>query len=310
MAHPADRTLATATRRDPVANGRFVLDVVALARPWFWPVSLLPYYVGLLLATHRLLPDVTDPSVFIGAFVAGPLVWLAVLAVNDAFDLPSDLLNPRKSATPLTSGRMTPATAYRIAVAAAGAALVAAALVGAAFTAGTAIALALGWMYSVPPIRLKERAGIDVVANAVAVGAMGPFAGWTAVHAPSGFPWAIAAQGALVGVALYIPTTLVDYPADLASGYRTVAVRLRPRRTYRLGLAAWIAAATLSVILALADETIPRSMLPLELVMAPTLLLAYHGLLARSQSFARIAAVSFLFLLPSAAFALTYTGTI
>jgi chlorophyll synthase len=289
---------------------RFAVDVVALARPWFWPVSLLPYYVGLLLATHRLLPDPTDPRLFIGAFVAGPLVWLAVLAVNDAFDLPGDLLNPRKAATPLTSGRMTPTTAYRIAIATAGAALIGAALVGAAFTAGTVLALALGWAYSVPPVRLKERPGVDVAANAIAVGAMGPFAGWTAVHSPHGFPWLMALQGVLVGVALYLPTTLVDYPADLAGGYRTVAVRLGPRRTYLLGLAAWVAAAALSAGLALADEVIPRSMLPLELVMVPTLLIGYHWLLNREQSFVRIAAVSFLFLLPSAAFALSYTGTI
>jgi 4-hydroxybenzoate polyprenyltransferase len=80
---------------------RWPADVL-LGRPWFWPVSLLPYYVGLVLATHRLMPVVADlPRALAGAMVAGPLVWFAVLAINDVYDLPGDRLNPRKVRSPL-----------------------------------------------------------------------------------------------------------------------------------------------------------------------------------------------------------------
>jgi chlorophyll synthase len=295
----------TATR---VAAARFILDLCVIARPWFWPVSLLPYYVGFVLASHRLLPTAAQlPPLLTGAVVVEPLVWLAVLAVNDANDLPGDLRNPRKAGTPLTVGRLSPRAVRRVALAAAGAAVPVSLSVGTAFTAGALLALTLGWLYSTPPVRLKSRPGADVAANALALGALGPLAGWTAVHALSGFPWAIALQGVLVGAALYVPTTLADHPADLASGYRTIAVRLGPRVAYRLGLAAWTGAAALSVALAATGTVIPRRMLPFEAVTVPGLILAYHLLLHRRQSIRRVAAVSVLFLVPSVAFALTYT---
>jgi chlorophyll synthase len=294
-------------RNRPTA-ARFLLDLCAIARPWFWPVSLLPYYVGFLLASHRLLPTAAQlPPLLAGAVVVEPLVWLAVLAINDAHDLPGDLLNPRKADTPLTSGRLSLGTVRRIALVAAGIALLVSLSVGAAFAAGALLALTLGWLYSAPPVRLKSRPGADVTANALALGALGPLAGWTAVHPLAGFPWAISIQGVLIGAALYVPTTLADHQADLASGYQTVAVRLGPRLTYRLGLAAWTAAGGLSVALAATGTVIHRRMLPFEAVTVPGLILAYHLLLHRHRSIPRIAVVSVLFLIPSAIFALTYT---
>lgn len=302
------RPAAATTRQPRSGTGQFLLDLCAIARPWFWPVSLLPYYVGVLLATHRLFPPAGQlPRLLVGALVVEPLVWLAVLAVNDANDLPGDLRNPRKANTPLTSGRLSPNAVRGIAYGAASAALAVSLPVGAAFAAGALLALALGWLYSTPPVRLKARPGADVAANGLALGALGPLAGWTAAHQLSGFPWAIALQGVLVGAALYVPTTLADYWADVATGYRTVAVRLGPRATYRLGFAAWTAAAVLSVVLAATGTVIPRRMLPFEAVTVPGLVLGYHLLLRRHQSVPRIAAVSFLFLVPSAIFALTYT---
>ncbi len=186
-------------RPDRSAPARFLLDLCAIARPWFWPVSLLPYYVGFLLASHRLLPTAAQlPHLLTGAIVVEPLVWLAVLAINDAHDLPGDLLNPRKAGTPLTSGRLSVRQVRRIALAAAGTALLVSLSIGAAFAAGALLALTLGWLYSAPPVRLKSRPGADVTANALALGALGPLAGWTAVHLLAGFPWPISLQGVLV----------------------------------------------------------------------------------------------------------------
>src|SRR5690606_28640444 len=110
------------------------------------------------------------------------LLWLAVLAVNDATDLAGDRGNPRKAGTPLVSGRLTPRDARRIAAAAGVLAVEVAFTVGPLFAAGTAFVLGLGWAYSCPPLRLKTRAGADVVVNAVAIGALGPLAGWATVR--------------------------------------------------------------------------------------------------------------------------------
>lgn len=306
-----------------------IRDVLAVGRPAFWPVSLLPYYVGVLLATHRLIPPVDLwPQLLAGAVVIGPLLWLAVLAINDAYDLPGDLLNPRKSKSPLLDGRISLPAAKRIAVVSGAAALLVSLYVGLAFTLGTLLALVLGWLYSVPPARLKTRAGFDVAVNALALGAFGPLAGWAVVRPSSGwsshpaewavswsdlatlggFPWVMALQGTLAAIALYLPTTLTDLEADRAAGYQTVAVGLGARATYRLGFIFWIAAAGLSVVLAAADLVIPRSMLVLEVVMVPVLVAAYRRLIGPSQTFREVIILATLFLAPCGTFALTYTG--
>lgn len=285
--------------------------VVAIGRPLLWPVSLLPFYCGVVLATHRLIPTVADlPDAVVGAVVAGPLVWVAVLALNDVHDLPGDLRNPRKCTAPLVTGRLTPADARAVTAIAAVLAVLTALVVGTTFAAGTVLMLGLGWAYSAPPLRWKTRPGIDVAVNAAAVGMLGPLAGWTAVHGIIGFPWLMAAQGALVGVALYVPTTLADLGADVRSGYRTVAVALGARRAYLLGFACWVAAAVASVWLAYDGAVIPRRMLAFEVVLVPVLVPAYHLLLAKRQTFARIVAVASLFLAPSGLFVLTYVGLI
>lgn len=286
-------------------------DAILLARPWFWPVSLVPYYVGLVLGTHHLAPGWHGPGWSVGdsvagAVVVGPLLWVAVLAINDAHDVDGDRRNPRKLRMPVAAGRMLPRTAARTAELAAFAALVLAMRVGPVFAAGTASALALGWAYSVRPIRLKERPGLDVAANAVAIGALGPWSGWSVVAPPQHFPWSFGVLGTLVGAALYVPTTLVDRRADAVSGYRTVAVRIGARATYLAGLSVWAAAAVLSVILAATGTVLSRRMLPAEILLVPALVGSYHLLLRREQSFPRIAAVAALFLVPAATFVLTY----
>ena len=280
-----------------------------MGRPCFWPVSLLPYYLGFVLATHRLVPSWAQfPAVAAGAVVIGPLLWLSVLAVNDAHDLHGDRLNPRKAGTPLTSGRMSVTTARQIAGVAGLTAVAVATTVGLAFAAGTLLAVVVGWLYSAPPARLKARAGADVAVNAIALGVLGPVAGWIVVRPVAGFPWVVAALGVLVGAALYLPTTLADLRADRASGYATIAVRLGPSRTRRWGMAAWTAAAALSIVLAAADEVIPRRMLVLELVMAPVLVAAYPRLARTERSFRGVVVLASLFLIPSVTFALSYTG--
>ncbi|MFB6723561.1 UbiA prenyltransferase family protein [Kribbella sp. NPDC056345] len=289
-----------------------VRDVIAVGRPAFWVVSIVPYYVGILLATRELIPPLEEwPRLIVGAVVMGPLVWLAVLAVNDAYDLPSDRLNPRKAKSPLLDGRITLRAAKRLAFAAAVAAVGISLHVGVVFALGVLLAVLLGYAYSVPPVRLKTRAGFDVAVNALALGAFGPLAGWAAINPDlSDFPWLMGLQGTLAAIGLYLPTTLADLDADRAAGYQTIAVRYGARTTYRLGYGAWIAAAALSVILAATDTIIPRSMLVLEVVMVPVLVVAYRRLIGPRQSFRGIIVLASLFLFPCATFALTYTGTI
>jgi lycopene elongase/hydratase (dihydrobisanhydrobacterioruberin-forming) len=131
-----------------------------LTRPWFWPLGWAGAYLGFVLATSRWMPSPDAvPATIAAAVVLGPLVWGAVLTVNDLHDLPSDRHNPRKATAPLVTGVLTEADLRRWHRWCAVAAVAAAATIAPAFVAGTAAVLLLGWLYSAPPVRLKGRTG-------------------------------------------------------------------------------------------------------------------------------------------------------
>ncbi|MCO8269921.1 UbiA family prenyltransferase [Actinoplanes sp. TRM 88003] len=280
--------------------------VVAVSRPWFWPVSWVPAYLGTVLAGGRWVPA-DLPRALIALLVLGPLVWGAVLAQNDRHDLTSDRANPRKATAPLVTGAVDEATLrawYRRIVVVT---LIAAIFVGPLFVLGVAGVLLLGWAYSAPPLRLKTRPGWDVTVNALVVGVVSPAAGWSITRDPWDFPWQFGLIGLLFAAALYVPTTVTDRPADEDAGDTTFAVRFGARTAYVTGLALWAAALAVSVACAAADVVVPRSTLTGQLVTIPVLLTAY-AILTRRPSIPRLAVLSLFFAIPTAGFALAVVG--
>jgi 4-hydroxybenzoate polyprenyltransferase len=321
--------------------GEVVVALWRIARPPIWMVSLVPLWVGHLLATRTIVPgfdrwarfwaDASQSGARSGEFwgtfrhavsdarplllavvVLGPVAWAAALSINDVHDLAGDRDNPRKQKTPLVDGALSPTFVRRAAYGFAAVALAGAAAVGAGLVVVTAAFLVLAWAYSVPPVRLKSRPGADVLVNALGVGALPLLAGWSVARPLTSFPWVMLAQGTAVAVALYVPTTLVDHQPDLAAGYCTIATRLGYRRAYRVGVIAWAAACANAVVLSALDVVIPRQMLLMLVFAAPALVAAYHLLIGRARGAAQlvrgIIAVSWMFVVPNAVFALIYTG--
>jgi 4-hydroxybenzoate polyprenyltransferase len=175
------------------------------------------------------------------------------------------------------------------------------------------VALLVGnYLYSTPPLRLKERPGVDVLTNAVGVGVLAPIGGWAIAKDVWGFPPEIALLGFLVVVALYIPTTLVDADADLEAGYTTFATRFTPRWAYRVGLVAWLVANAGVIVLAATNTVFPERLLSLHLVTSPLMVLEYALLIGRPLTglvvFRGLVILSWTFLLVNADFALVYGG--
>ncbi|MFI5892929.1 UbiA prenyltransferase family protein [Actinoplanes sp. NPDC051513] len=287
---------------------RPVVALVAVSRPWFWPVSWVPAYLGTVLAGQAWLPARADIGrAVVALLVLGPLIWGAVLVQNDLHDLRSDQANPRKATAPLVAGAVSAERLrvwYRVmALSAVGAAFV----VGPLFVLGVAGVLVLGWAYSVPPLRLKTRPGWDVAVNALVVGAVSPVAGWSITRAPWEFPWQFALIGVLFAAALYVPTTVTDLPSDAKAGDTTIAVRFGAPVAYRLGLALWTAALACSLLCAALDVVIPRSTVVPQLVTIPVLIAAYAAL-TRRPTITRMAVVSVVFAIPTVGFALAYIG--
>jgi len=87
---------------------------------------------------------------------------------------------------------------------------------------------ALGAAYSLEPFRLKRRPVLDVLANAVANGALNTLAGWAAIGAPlEGI--VILAPYPLAVAAVHLSTTLADIDGDRACGLRTSGVAVGRR---------------------------------------------------------------------------------
>lgn len=275
---------------------------VRMTRPWFWPLGWGASYLGAVLAMRSWLPPAEAvPRSLAALVVLGPLVWGAVLAVNDLHDLPSDRRNPRKATAPLVTGLLTETDLVRWHAGCTVGAIVVALAIGPVFGAGTAAVLLLGWLYSAPPIRLKARPGADVVANAVVVGVLAPVAGWS-LHRPVGdYPVVLAVLGLLLAAALYLPTTVLDVDADEAAGDTTAAVRWTPQLCHRVGLALWVGATAAWLACCHLDLLVRRESWTTQTIAAP-LLVAVYAVAARRPSIPRMAAVCLVFAVPATDF--------
>ena len=311
------------------------------SRPAIWLTSIVPFYVGHLLATREPWPSLDvfaatlqraveqgittpqflaaqeqalrlDRDLLLSFLVVGPLFWLAALLLNDAFDVPGDRLNPRKADAPLVLGLVTPRWAV-LWSAAASVLSVAVALAVSGWLAVITVLLLIGnAAYSIPPVRLKTRPGADVATNALGIGLLALVGGWAIARPVHEFPPVMALLGVLVATALYVPTTLVDVDADQQAGYTTVATVLGPRRAFRIGLAAWVAANALAVALAATAVVFPSRMLPMLLVGAPVLVLEYVLLIGRPLTglpvLRGLVVLAWTFLLVNADLVLLYGG--
>jgi chlorophyll synthase len=338
----AEHQPAVAVRRAGAARaGELALVVFRASRPAIWLTSIVPFYMGALLASHRAWPSLAtfadmlnrathggltgrefasaqnhafhqDGELLLSFFVIGPLFWAAALLINDAYDVPGDMVNPRKADAPLVLGhisaRWATGAAYLIGLAALAVSL----FVSPWLTLVTGGLLVGAWAYSVPPLRLKTRPGADVVSNALGVGVLPLLGGWCIVRSLEDFPWVMLLLGLLVATALYVPTTLVDYDADREVGYTTIATTWGPRLTYWLGATCWLAANVLTVLLAAAGNVMPHRMLPILAVGAPLLLLEYAVFIGRPGRgvavFNGLIVLSWTFLLVNVSFALMYGG--
>src|SRR5258705_4818428 len=279
-----------------------VWAVIRLTRPWFWPLGWADPFLGSVLATGSWMPSRESvPATIAAALVVGPLVWGAVLTVNDLHDLPSDRHNPRKATAPLVTGVLTEADLKRCHRWCGVGAVAVAATIGLGFVAGTAAVLLLGWLYSAPPVRLKGRPGADVIVNALVVGVLAPVAGWSLHRPVDEYPAVMVLLGLLLAAALYVPTTVMDLDADVVAGDATTAVRWKPQACYRLGLTLWSAATAVWLASCYLDVVVRRDSWTLQTVAAP-IVVAVYAVATRKPSIHRMAAVALAFSVPDADF--------
>ena len=179
--------------------------------------------------------------------VAGAGVNIAIVGVNQLTDVDIDRVN--KPHLPLAAGELSRDGAWRIVAVAAVVPLVLAVTQGALETAAVVGALAVGAAYSLPPVRLKRFpfvaalciSGVRTVA--VNLGMYGHFA--IAFGGSLAIPdsvWALTLFVLPFSFAIAVLKDVPDREGDRRFRIATFTVRLGPRRAFRLGLAALVAA--------------------------------------------------------------------
>ncbi|MDR3673717.1 MAG: UbiA family prenyltransferase [Holophaga sp.] len=203
-------------------------------RPMEWPIMTAHFLLGALLAVGLGLPSRPTLLGWL-AFVA--LLNGGTLAINSAFDQDEGdigyLRQPPKAPRhlALVSGLMLAAS------------LLLGFLLPPLFAWSNAACVAMAVLYSVPPVRLKARAGWDILINSLGFGLLTPLAGWglTGLALPRWMLWVAIGFGFLFG-ALYPLTQIYQTAEDRARGDHTLVIALGEGASLALALALALAA--------------------------------------------------------------------
>lgn len=203
-------------------------------RPLEWPIMTAHFLLGTLLAAGLRLP--------LGTTSLGWLVFVALLnggtlAINSAFDQDEGDIGYLKAPPKPPEHLLAFSTVL----------LAASALLGFLLPLPFALlnlaCVVMSVLYSVPPVRLKARAGWDLLINCLGFGLFTPLAGWALTGRPfsAAILWASGGFG-LLFAALYPMTQIYQVAEDSARGDRTLVIRLGVGRSLALALVATLLA--------------------------------------------------------------------
>jgi chlorophyll synthase len=198
--------------------------VLELLKPitWFapmWAFGCGVVSAGVPLDGHWLL-------LATGILLAGPLVCGTSQAVNDWYDRHVDAIN--EPGRPIPSGRIPGSWGFAIAVVWTLLSLAVAALLGPIVLAAAAFGLVLAWIYSAPPLRLKQNGWFGNTAVAVCYEGLPWFTGATVML--GALPdWRIVVSALLYSFGAHGIMTLNDFKSvegDTRLGLRSIPVQM------------------------------------------------------------------------------------
>jgi chlorophyll synthase len=220
--------------------------------PLFWGVSAIPYYISWVFATRKLFPtylldlllgnnptqaQFNEFGLFaLGLIIMAPLLGGSTLVYNDYWDHEVDKTSLRKSSFPLPSGLLSKEAILYSSIFLMIMALVTSYFISILFMVLVGACIFLSIVYSTPPIRLKNRAGLDVLTNAFGSGLLCSIAGWIVARPLVDYPIIWGATSVFGVCAIYIPTTIIDQENDKKFGVNTFAVRLGKKRAFYVGV--------------------------------------------------------------------------
>lgn len=211
--------------------GKELLAYLLHLRPLEWPIMTAHFLLGTLLATGWPLPA---KATLFGWFIFVALLNGGTLAINSAFD------NDEGDIGYLRQPPKPPRYLLHFSAVLLVASLLLGFLLPPVFAWSNAFCVVMAVLYSVPPPRLKARAGWDLLINCLGFGLLTPLAGWGLTGRPLSLPFAVVTGAfALLFGTLYPLTQIYQIAEDRARGDRTLVIRLG--ESWSLGLAVGLA---------------------------------------------------------------------
>lgn len=225
----------------PIPSAKASLE---LLKPITWFPPMWAFGCGIASAGASL--DGRWWAVLAGIALTGPLVCATSQAANDWFDRHVDAINePHR---PIPSGRVPGRWGLWIALIWTVLSLAVSATLGSLVFTAAAVGLVLAWIYSAPPLRLKQNGWYGNAAVAIAYEGLPWFVG--AALAAAAMPsWQVVALALLYSVGAHGIMTLNDFKSvegDRVSGVRSLPVQLGVPAAARL--ACWVMAVPQAVV--------------------------------------------------------------
>jgi 4-hydroxybenzoate polyprenyltransferase len=188
-----------------------------------WPIMTAHFLLGTFVATGFRAPW---KATALGWLIFVALTNGGTLAINSAFDQDEgDIGYLRQPPKP-------PRFLLHVSVLMLTASLLLGFLLPPVFAWSNALCVVMAVLYSVPPIRLKARAGWDMVINCAGFGLLTPMAGWGLTGIPLSTTFVHVAIGfAFLFGALYPMTQIYQIEEDRARGDRTLVIKLGEARS-------------------------------------------------------------------------------
>ncbi len=214
--------------------GPTLMAYILHLRPLEWPIMTAHFLLGTLLAVGFHLPL---KGALLGWCVFVVLLNGGTLAINSAFDQDDgDIGYLKRPPKP-------PRHLFHVAALMLALSLGLGFLLPPVFAWSNALCVLMAVLYSVPPVRLKARAGWDLLINGLGFGLLTPLAGWGLTGRPLTPAFLAVTLGfAFLFGALYPLTQIYQIEEDRARNDRTLVIQLGETRSLVLALLMMIAA--------------------------------------------------------------------
>ncbi len=202
---------------------------IRLLRPVAWITFLLPFSVGFGLG----IKSNSHPFIIIYAFIAF-ITWMSFSFILNALaDKHVDKFHDGRSKDmnlayqSIVTGEITEKKALYLSIIFLFSSIIFAWLVNTLFFLLILIVDVVGYIYSMPPLRLKAKPVTDIICNTTAGGLI--FIAGLSIGGENLYPLIILAVFVMTSI-FYIPTVVTDFEFDKKAGIKTSAVYFSPKR--------------------------------------------------------------------------------